>query len=155
MDLRFETTVSSPAELADYDLVVVADGSNSLLRDSFAKDFGPSTDTATAKFVWFGTTYMFEGLTFVYKQSEHGAFAVHGYPVDEEKSTFIVEADPETWRAAGLDEFDVSRPPARAMRRPSATSQSCSRTRSAAHRCWRTTPGGGTSAPAGELVEPT
>lgn len=111
VDLRFETTVSSPAELADYDLVVVADGSNSLLRDSFAKDFGPSTDTATAKFVWFGTTYMFEGLTFVYNQSEHGAFAVHGYPIDDEKSTFIVEADPETWKAAGLDEFDVSRPP--------------------------------------------
>jgi anthraniloyl-CoA monooxygenase len=66
---------------------------------------------ATAKFIWFGTTHIFDGLTFVHRESEHGTFAVHGYPISDELSTFIVETDEETWRRAGMDEFDVSQPP--------------------------------------------
>ena len=67
--------------------------------------------TATAKFIWFGTTYRFDGLTFVHEQSPHGVFAVHGYPIGNGVSTFIVETDERSWRAAGLDGFDVSQPP--------------------------------------------
>jgi anthraniloyl-CoA monooxygenase len=73
--------------------------------------FGPSVVTATAKFIWFGTTYPFDGLTFVHEQGPHGVFAVHGYPIGDGVSTFIVETDEPSWRAAGLDAFDVSQPP--------------------------------------------
>jgi anthraniloyl-CoA monooxygenase len=38
-------------------------------------------------------------------------FAVHGYPISDEVSTFIVETDEASWRRAGLDEFDVTQPP--------------------------------------------
>jgi anthraniloyl-CoA monooxygenase len=38
-------------------------------------------------------------------------FAVHGYPIGNGVSTFIVETDEPSWRAAGLDRFDVSQPP--------------------------------------------
>ena len=55
--------------------------------------------------------YKFNGLTFVHRQSEFGNFAVHGYPISDELSTFIVETDEDTWRKAGLDEFDASQPP--------------------------------------------
>ena len=37
--------------------------------------------TASAKFIWFGTEHLFDGLTFVHRTSEHGSFAVHGYPI--------------------------------------------------------------------------
>jgi anthraniloyl-CoA monooxygenase len=67
--------------------------------------------TATAKFIWFGTTYPFDGLTFVHEQGPHGVFAVHGYPIGDGVSTFIVETDEPSWRTAGLDRFDVSQPP--------------------------------------------
>jgi anthraniloyl-CoA monooxygenase len=67
--------------------------------------------TATAKFIWFGTTYPFDGLTFVHEQGPHGVFAVHGSPIGGGVSTFIVETDEPSWRAAGLDGFDVSQPP--------------------------------------------
>jgi anthraniloyl-CoA monooxygenase len=73
--------------------------------------FGSSVDTATAKFIWFGTDYLFDGLTFVHQRGPHGVFAVHGYPISPDVSTFIVETDEASWRAAGLDEFDVSQPP--------------------------------------------
>jgi anthraniloyl-CoA monooxygenase len=112
VDVRFSTEVD-PGELlaAGYDLVVAADGANSRLRDRFADVFSPGAETATAKFVWLGTTYPFTGLTFVHERGPHGVFAVHGYPIGNGISTFIVETDEESWRAAGLDEFDVAQPP--------------------------------------------
>ncbi|TQN42280.1 anthraniloyl-CoA monooxygenase [Blastococcus colisei] len=112
VDLRFSTEVD-PAELvaAGYDLVVAADGANSRLRHRFADVFEPSVETATAKFIWLGTTYPFTGLTFVHERGPHGVFAVHGYPIGNGVSTFIVETDEDSWRAAGLDEFDVTQPP--------------------------------------------
>ena len=112
VDIRF-TAPTQPDDLlaAGYDLVVAADGANSLMRARFPEVFGPSVVTATAKFIWFGTTYRFDGLTFVHEQSPHGVFAVHGYPIGNGVSTFIVETDERSWRAAGLDGFDVSQPP--------------------------------------------
>jgi salicyloyl-CoA 5-hydroxylase len=111
-DLRFSASVR-PDDLLDagYDLVVAADGANSQLRTRFADVFGPSVVTATAKFIWFGTSYPFGGLTFVHEQSPHGVFAVHGYPIGNGVSTFIVETDEQSWRTAGLDAFDAGQPP--------------------------------------------
>ncbi|MFJ8537176.1 FAD-dependent monooxygenase [Streptomyces sp. NPDC093591] len=109
-DLRFETEVGLD-DLDGYDLVVAADGTSSRIRDLLAERLAPSVETATAKFIWFGTDYMFDGLTFVHERGPHGVFAVHGYPISADVSTFIVETDEESWRAAGLDAFDVTQPP--------------------------------------------
>jgi 2-polyprenyl-6-methoxyphenol hydroxylase-like FAD-dependent oxidoreductase len=109
-DLRFSTEVTL-ADLADYDLVVAADGTGSRIREQLEADLGVEVETATAKFIWFGTDYLFDGLTFVHERSPDGVFAVHGYPISDEVSTFIVETDEESWRRAGLDEFDVTQPP--------------------------------------------
>ncbi|WP_416981498.1 FAD-dependent monooxygenase [Streptomyces sp. T028] len=109
-DLRFETEADL-ADLDGYDLVVAADGTSSRIREALADRLEPAFDTATAKFIWFGTDYMFDGLTFVHERGPHGVFAVHGYPISADVSTFIVETDEPTWRAAGLDAFDVTRPP--------------------------------------------
>ena len=108
--LRFQTEVDLP-DVADYDLVVAADGANSRLRGRLADALVPEVEVATAKFIWFGTTYAFDGLTFVHERGPHGTFAVHGYPIGDGLGTFIVETDEATWRAAGLDEFDVAQPP--------------------------------------------
>ncbi|MEU7815297.1 FAD-dependent monooxygenase [Pseudonocardia sp. NPDC049154] len=109
-DLRFSTEVTL-ADLDDYDLVVAADGTGSRIREQLEADLGVEVETATAKFIWFGTDYLFDGLTFVHERSPDGVFAVHGYPISDEVSTFIVETDEASWRRAGLDEFDVTQPP--------------------------------------------
>jgi salicyloyl-CoA 5-hydroxylase len=109
-DLRFSVEVGME-DLDGYDLVVAADGTGSRIRDALEPAFGSGVDTATAKFIWFGTDYVFDGLTFVHERGPHGVFAVHGYPISAEVSTFIVETDEASWRAAGLDEFDVTQPP--------------------------------------------
>ncbi|QJY49388.1 FAD-dependent monooxygenase [Pseudonocardia broussonetiae] len=109
-ELRFSAEVTLD-DLAGYDLVVAADGSSSTIREQLDADLGVEVETATAKFVWFGTDYLFDGLTFVHERSPDGVFAVHGYPISEGVSTFIVETDEASWRRAGLDEFDVTQPP--------------------------------------------
>jgi anthraniloyl-CoA monooxygenase len=95
----------------NYDLIIAADGANSTTRQRFFDQLGHSVDTAAVKFIWFGTTFQFDGLTFLHKQSAHGNFAVHAYPIGSGLSTFIVETDERTWRSAGLDGFDPSTPP--------------------------------------------
>ncbi|MFI7703862.1 FAD-dependent monooxygenase [Nonomuraea sp. NPDC049480] len=109
--MRFQHEIGDPAELDGFDLVVVCDGANSRFRTMFAGDFGPTAEVASAKFIWFGTTYMFEGLTFVHQDGPHGVFAAHAYPISDSLSTFIVETDAESWAAAGLDAFDPATPP--------------------------------------------
>ncbi|WP_088319141.1 FAD-dependent monooxygenase [Kineosporia sp. R_H_3] len=112
VDVRFSTAADPDDLLAGgYDLVVAADGANSRLREKFADVFEPSIETAAVKFIWLGTTYPYDGLTFVHERGPHGVFAVHGYPIGGGVSTFIVETDEESWRAAGLDEFDTAQPP--------------------------------------------
>lgn len=98
-------------ELADADLVVVANGANSVWRTGRADELGSGVDTASAKFIWFGATKVFDGMTFLFEENEHGWFAVHAYPYNDTSSTFVVETDEETWRRAGLDAFDADQPP--------------------------------------------
>ncbi|MDQ1490682.1 MAG: salicyloyl-CoA 5-hydroxylase, partial [Actinomycetota bacterium] len=112
VDLRFEHDVPDPGRLAgDYDLVVGADGANSVVRRHFESAMAPSVTVASAKFIWLATTKLFDGLTFIHERGPDGVFAVHGYPYGPDASTFIVETDEESWRRAGLDAFDVTQAP--------------------------------------------
>jgi anthraniloyl-CoA monooxygenase len=109
--MRFGQYVPDLTQLDDFDLIVGADGANSSTREQLGESLGHTAETARAKFIWFGTSHKFKGMTFLHRKSEFGNFAVHGYPISEDLSTFIVETDEETWRKAGLDEFDASQPP--------------------------------------------
>jgi 2-polyprenyl-6-methoxyphenol hydroxylase-like FAD-dependent oxidoreductase len=111
-DLRWLTELGPGApEFADADLVVIANGANSTWRIDNAGRLGSTVETAAAKFIWFGTTKVFDGMTFLFEENEHGWFAVHAYPYNATSSTFVVETDEATWRAAGLDTFDATQPP--------------------------------------------
>lgn len=105
-------------DLADYDVIVAADGANSQTRAAIGDDtLGVTYDIATAKFIWFATDAVFDGLTFLHTHDDglpgqvSGVFAAHAYPIGGGLSTFIVETDEDTWRAAGLDGFDTATPP--------------------------------------------
>jgi anthraniloyl-CoA monooxygenase len=101
VELRFEQEVG---ELPEADLVVGADGVNSTVRARHAEAFGPSVSPFASRFVWFGTDLVFDAFTFVFRETEHGFFQVHGYPFDADTSTFIVECNEATWLRAGLGE---------------------------------------------------
>jgi len=102
-NLQFGTQVTSVDQLNGYDLIVAADGINSLVRRSFEGDFGTSLSYLDTKFAWFGTTKRFETLTQTFVETEFGAFNAHHYRYAPGMSTFIIECDRSTWLKAGLD----------------------------------------------------
>jgi hypothetical protein len=102
-----EREIRDPEEVrSGADLVLAADGANSMVRERYKEHFRPSVDVRPNRFVWFGTTKPFPAFTFYFKPSPHGLWRVHAYQYEPGASTFIVEAREETWRAAGLDRAD-------------------------------------------------
>jgi 2-polyprenyl-6-methoxyphenol hydroxylase-like FAD-dependent oxidoreductase len=99
---RYRCTVMSLDELADADLVVGADGVNSLVRRSRATALGSTVTHLRNHFAWFGTTTPFRTLTQTFRTGEHGHFNAHHYRYAPDRSTFIVEVDEATFRRAGF-----------------------------------------------------
>ena len=90
----------------DYDLVIAADGANSRFRDARSDAFGVDVDVRRNKFVWLGTSKVFDAFTFAFEQTEHGWIWAHAYRYAPDGSTFIVECSEETWRGFGFDRMD-------------------------------------------------
>jgi anthraniloyl-CoA monooxygenase len=101
VEMRFEHEISDPGELPGADLLVGADGVNTLVGR--APDFGRSVAAYPTRFAWFGTDVALDAFTFAFVETEHGVFQAHAYPFDEGTSTFIVETRADTWERAGLE----------------------------------------------------
>jgi len=93
VDLRFETEINDFSRFADYNLVIGADGVNSLIRKTYADVFQPRLRVGKARYIWFGTHRVFDAFTFAIRENEHGLFQAHAYPFSGDTSTFIVECD--------------------------------------------------------------
>jgi 2-polyprenyl-6-methoxyphenol hydroxylase-like FAD-dependent oxidoreductase len=100
--LELETRVTDPAPFRSADLLVGADGVNSIVRQAYHAEFQPDVQVLSNKYQWYGTRQRFANLTLTFRQTRHGAFVAHHYRYSEEMSTFIVECDAATWHAAGL-----------------------------------------------------
>jgi 2-polyprenyl-6-methoxyphenol hydroxylase-like FAD-dependent oxidoreductase len=98
----YRRTVTSLAEFDGFDLVVGADGVNSLVRRTHEATFGATVRTLTNRFAWFGTTKRFDTLTQTFIATDIGAFNAHHYRYAPDLSTFIVEVDHETFARGGF-----------------------------------------------------
>ncbi len=112
VDLRFGTDLHDDADLGklglgDADIIVAADGINSVIRRRYEAQFHPDLDARTARFTWLGTTLPLDAFTFFFAENEHGVFQAHCYRFDENTSTFIVECDEQSWRSAGFDTMNT------------------------------------------------
>jgi 2-polyprenyl-6-methoxyphenol hydroxylase-like FAD-dependent oxidoreductase len=105
--LEFERAIGSLAEVADADLVVGADGANSLVRRTYQQELGARVSFLTNRFAWYGTTRRFDTLTQTFRRSAHGAFNAHHYRHAHDASTVVVETDEATWRRAGFESMDA------------------------------------------------
>ncbi|HEV8310252.1 MAG TPA: TIGR03618 family F420-dependent PPOX class oxidoreductase [Methylomirabilota bacterium] len=106
VDVRFHQNVAGvgpPDEVAACDLLVGADGANSLVRRTYTDFFLPSVDVRQNKYLWLGTSQLFHGLTIGFREADAGLFIYHAYKFNPTTSTFIVECPPETWARAGLE----------------------------------------------------
>ena len=84
-----------------HDLVVAADGVNSLTRGSRAEVFQPQLDLRHARYIWLGTPLVFDAFKFLIAETDVGTVQAHAYPYSDAMSTFIVELAEDTWRRSG------------------------------------------------------
>jgi 2-polyprenyl-6-methoxyphenol hydroxylase-like FAD-dependent oxidoreductase len=99
----FSRPLASLAEFGDADLVVGADGVNSLVRKTFAEQFGASVAYLANHFAWFGTGKVYDTLTQTFRHTPIGDFNAHHYRYAPGRSTFIVETDKATFARAGFE----------------------------------------------------
>jgi 2-polyprenyl-6-methoxyphenol hydroxylase-like FAD-dependent oxidoreductase len=101
--VEYDRAVASLEDKRSCDLLVGADGANSLVRAALEDEFEPNFEWLTNRFVWYGTARLFECLTLTFRTNQDGVFVAHHYRHSPNMSTFIIECDEATWRRVGLD----------------------------------------------------
>ena len=104
---RYGTQIESLDQFGGYDLIVAADGLNSLVRRSFEQEFGASVSHSTNKFAWYGTTKRFATLSQTFVKTDLGTFNAHHYRYSPDMSTFLVECDAATWQRYGFADLSI------------------------------------------------
>jgi 2-polyprenyl-6-methoxyphenol hydroxylase-like FAD-dependent oxidoreductase len=105
---EFSRAVTSLDEFVSADLVVGADGVNSLVRRSLADEFGASVTYLANRFAWFGTGQRYDTLTQTFRHTPIGGFNAHHYRYAPGRSTFIVETDEASFARAGFERMEES-----------------------------------------------
>jgi anthraniloyl-CoA monooxygenase len=90
---------------ASHDLVVAADGANSLIRARLAGTFGPELERRRSLYIWLGTDLVLDAFKFYILDGLAGIMQVHGYPYSDQASTFILEMHEDVWRRAGFGQI--------------------------------------------------
>jgi anthraniloyl-CoA monooxygenase len=103
VQLHFEKRVNTPAILDDYDLVVGADGVNSVLRTSLNAYFQATKEARLNKWVWYATPKRFSSVGLIFQETPFGTFIAHSYRFSPDMGTFVIECSEDSWRKAGLD----------------------------------------------------
>jgi len=104
--LIFEKEIKTLEEVADSDLVVVADGINSIIREKNKDHFQPSVDLRPNKFTWLGSTRPLDAFKYFFHETPMGIVLAHCYQYEEGRSTWIIETDEGTWKNFGFDSKD-------------------------------------------------
>jgi 2-polyprenyl-6-methoxyphenol hydroxylase-like FAD-dependent oxidoreductase len=101
--VEFESEIENAGDLRDADLIVACDGVNSQLRRLHPDRFRTDVEVGRNKYIWLGTSRVFDAFTFAFVQTHAGWIWCHAYGFDGRTSTFIVECSPETWAGLGFD----------------------------------------------------
>ena len=106
VEIGFRTEIRDVDALRkDCDLLVAADGVNSMVRLQYLEQLKPKLDLRAHRYIWYGTNQLFHGLTLTFRENAAGTFAAHSYKFNKETSTFIVECDPRTWKRAAFEQM--------------------------------------------------
>jgi len=102
IDLRYQTDITSIDPYLNADLVVAADGINSVIRENWKDHFRPSIDWRPNKFVWLGAKATLPGFTYSFKENEDGIWNLHAYMFTQGECTMIIETTGEAFEKSGI-----------------------------------------------------
>src|SRR6266702_4317834 len=74
ISLRFSCEINDLAQLEAFDLLIAADGVNSIVRKTYAEQFGPTIELGKAKYIWLGANKVLDAFTFIFRENEHDCF---------------------------------------------------------------------------------
>jgi anthraniloyl-CoA monooxygenase len=103
--MRFQREVDGLEEFADSDLIVVADGINSRIREKYKDHFQPSVDLRPNKFTWLGSTKPLDAFKYFFRETPQGVLLAHCYQYEADRSTWVIEMDESTWRNFRFDQL--------------------------------------------------
>ncbi|HYX67133.1 MAG TPA: bifunctional salicylyl-CoA 5-hydroxylase/oxidoreductase [Burkholderiales bacterium] len=101
--MRFQREVEGLEEFRDSDLIVVADGINSKIREQHKAHFQPSVDLRSNKFAWLGSTRPLDAFKYFFRETPHGIVLAHCYQYEPQRSTWVIEMSESTWRNFRFD----------------------------------------------------
>ena len=105
VNITYDRAIDDPDKLKA-DVIIGADGLNSVVRRANEAGFSSTIDHFTNHFAWFGSDAVFDTLSQSFIHTEHGPMNAHHYRYAPDRSTFIVECGPQTWAAHGFDTMD-------------------------------------------------
>ena len=103
----YGTRIDSTAALGPADLIIGADGLNSVVRISAPEEFGERMETLSNRFIWYGATCEFDALTQSFVDTRLGKYNAHHYRYEAGRSTFIIETTDAIWHEAGFSDLDA------------------------------------------------
>jgi anthraniloyl-CoA monooxygenase len=98
--LHFQTEVTNLEQFADADLIVAADGINSIVREQYKQHFQPTLEYRSNHFIWLGSTAPSPAFNFHFATDEHGIWDLCTYQYKDSMSTWVIEAPERTWQKA-------------------------------------------------------
>lgn len=101
----FNEKIENLAVFNDCDIVIGADGINSVVRAEAPDEFDEKFSIIRNWFCWYGTNRPFDCLTQTFVETEYGFFNAHHYRYTPKLSTFIVECDESTFKNVGFAEL--------------------------------------------------
>jgi 2-polyprenyl-6-methoxyphenol hydroxylase-like FAD-dependent oxidoreductase len=104
----YRRPVASLDEFDKADVVVGADGANSLVRRSDEAGFGATMGNFSNRFAWYGTPKRFEALSHSFVETPLGFFNAHHHRHASDMSTFVVEVDEPTFSRCGFGTMEPS-----------------------------------------------
>jgi 2-polyprenyl-6-methoxyphenol hydroxylase-like FAD-dependent oxidoreductase len=106
IDVRYNCHIDDVTNI-QADIIVGADGVNSLVRSKDEPAFGTTRHSLSNHFAWFGTEKVFANPALVFRRYKGGYFVAHYYPYSDSMSTFVAECDHQTWTDLDMENMSA------------------------------------------------
>ncbi|HEX3350320.1 MAG TPA: bifunctional salicylyl-CoA 5-hydroxylase/oxidoreductase [Acetobacteraceae bacterium] len=100
--MQFQSEQNDIAAFADADLIVAADGINSIVRQTYAAHFRPEVDLRPNRFAWMGSDKPLDAFIFSFRETKQGVFIAHTYQYEQGRSTWVMETTADCYERSGL-----------------------------------------------------
>ena len=103
IEVRHNVRIDDLDEFDDCDLIVGADGANSIVRRAHEADFGTRHDERSNYFVWWGVKHTKPETGLRFRRWKGGSLVAHYYAYTPDMWTFVGETDAQSWADLGMD----------------------------------------------------